>query len=1117
MIPLLCVVAVAHFACAEPAASRNDATSSPAKTFPGRGVDLLTDGRLNPACTIVWDGRPVHVDVDFGRARAVGGVRIVAARSWVNCGVRKASFYAAGENGEWKALKEHVEFRPANTYGEVWAEWTAAICRKARIVIEETWDRKNNYYGNYTMSASYDMGRMFGGPIRDIWGDGAWADVGGIDAEGQVQPARWEGGKATVQIAEISFWDDRRPDDLPRNNRPDEAFPPARLIRDWAYQACAPSGNVSLVANATADTSRPDALGTDISQVKVDEEACRRRRVAFLEPFRAKFSQFIYVKHHVLGNSILHATDDLTDWTFKEWRRIPDYGGKSQLCLATINADGTVSNEVLVDCPDGVVRDPALSLDARRVVFSMRHDMTNDDYHLYELDLGTRTLRQLTFDAEHDGRRYPCSDIEPCFVPDGSLVFQSTRCSHSIDCWPLPVSNLYRCDADGRNIRRLGFDQVNTFYPQLLDDGRVLYSRWEYNDRTSGFALGLMVMNPDGSHQTGFALCNSTLPTSVMHARGIPGTGRAIFVDAGHHCGQKGHLAEVDPALAGDYDAWTYSADRALWGVTKHPTTRSRYRGKTDVKIDNWPHGKNPAAASPTLKGVFSLAGSATSGAAGRVPYPMPRLYKYPACETGYSQTGPQWAYPFPLGEGRFLVSFMPEGDRFQRGPFSSRLGVYAMDETGRRELLAFDWLQHAMQPVPVIPRKVTPRKLAPIDWTDGFGTFYVQNVYEGAAMEGAPKGCVKKLRVVAISYRAAHIGWNGQYYARMVTTDGKIGTPVSAGNGSYDIKHVLGEADVEADGSCSVRVPARTPVYFQLVDGNGCAVQTMRSWATLAPGEVNGCIGCHERPGSAADSKTPAAALRRAPQRLKPFVDGKEHPVLALLEKDGPLASVRNFMGVNWMEKEDGKSNNGAFSFTRDIQPILDRACIRCHDGSRPEPALDKLGGIPAKPTCFDLRGIPGEIPSSDDNSHRAYTRAYLNLSCRGFDNDKINFSHGLDNVPFQPPYSFGAATSDYYRMLVDGHPDASGRPRVALSGRDKKLLAVWIDLCVPFAGAYTEANTWSEEHRRRYFWFQNKRVFFAWHELNDIRGSLGLSRVPLTGIIPGVTPPRVQTTWFE
>ena len=118
--------------------------------------------------------------------------------------------------------------------------------------------------------------------------------------------------------------------------------------------------------------------------VLYEPEACRRRRVAFLEPFRAKFSQFIYVKHHVLGNSILHATDDLTDWTFKEWRRIPDYGGKSQLCLATINADGTVSNEVLVDCPDGVVRDPALSLDARRVVFSMRHDMTNDDYHLYD-------------------------------------------------------------------------------------------------------------------------------------------------------------------------------------------------------------------------------------------------------------------------------------------------------------------------------------------------------------------------------------------------------------------------------------------------------------------------------------------------------------------------------------------------------------------------------------------------------------------------------------------------------------------------------------------------------------------------------------------------------------
>jgi hypothetical protein len=739
---------------------------------------------------------------------------------------------------------------------------------------------------------------------------------------------------------------------------------------------------------------------------------------------------------------------------------------------------------VLVDCPDGVVRDPALSLDARRVVFSMRHDMTNDDYHLYELDLGTRTLRQLTFDAEHDGRRYPCSDIEPCFVPDGSLVFQSTRCSHSIDCWPLPVSNLYRCDADGRNIRRLGFDQVNTFYPQLLDDGRVLYSRWEYNDRTSGFALGLMVMNPDGSHQTGFALCNSTLPTSVMHARGIPGTGRAIFVDAGHHCGQKGHLAEVDPALAGDYDAWTYSAERALWGVTKHPTTRSRYRGKTDVKIDNWPHGKNPAAASPTLKGVFSLAGSATSGAAGRVPYPMPRLYKYPACETGYSQTGPQWAYPFPLGEGRFLVSFMPEGDRFQRGPFSSRLGVYAMDETGRRELLAFDWLQHAMQPVPVIPRKVTPRKLAPIDWTDGFGTFYVQNVYEGAAMEGAPKGCVKKLRVVAISYRAAHIGWNGQYYARMVTTDGKIGTPVSAGNGSYDIKHVLGEADVEADGSCSVRVPARTPVYFQLVDGNGCVVQTMRSWSTLQGGERLACLGCHENKNDAltTDQRKATLAMRK-PIQMPRGAFGKDHPLMVRLQTQNGLDSAENYLGVNASYSLDPNARADGFNYMDDVQPIWDRHCITCHRGNVEDPDPLRRSKLSLTSELLDPKGKVRQTYGYDYK--KLFAQSYCALTCWGEEagNPYLNWLNARARSEMIPPYFYGSSKSPLMKFLEPSHYG------VQVSDEEKRAVACWIDLNVPYCGTHAQSNTWTPEEKKEFQYFLDKRDAFARQEIECLK----------------------------
>ncbi len=162
-------------------------------------------------------------------------------------------------------------------------------------------------------------------------------------------------------------------------------------------------------------------------------------------------------------------------------------------------------------------------------------------------------------------------------------------------------------------------------------------------------------------------------------------------------------------------------------------------------------------------------------------PMAAPKDYQYNVFDM-HTQFGPQWAYPFPLGGGRFLVSFLPEGSRFQRGPFSAWMGVYAMDGTGRRELLAYEDGHHAMQAVPVMPRKVRRLVNRRLDYAKGFGTYYVQNVYAGAAMEGAPTGSVARLRVVAMEFRPAHIGWNWQYGCHSHT--GKIGTPISVGTG---------------------------------------------------------------------------------------------------------------------------------------------------------------------------------------------------------------------------------------------------------------------------------------------------------------------------------------------
>ena len=61
-------------------------------------VRLMTDGKLVPSAVYRWSGKPIEVTFDFGEPREVGGVRIMSGRSWVNCGVRRASFYAV--NGQ---------------------------------------------------------------------------------------------------------------------------------------------------------------------------------------------------------------------------------------------------------------------------------------------------------------------------------------------------------------------------------------------------------------------------------------------------------------------------------------------------------------------------------------------------------------------------------------------------------------------------------------------------------------------------------------------------------------------------------------------------------------------------------------------------------------------------------------------------------------------------------------------------------------------------------------------------------------------------------------------------------------------------------------------------------
>jgi hypothetical protein len=198
----------------------------------------------------------------------------------------------------------------------------------------------------------------------------------------------------------------------------------------------------------------------------------------------------------------------------------------------------------LLEVPEGVIRDPEVHFDGQRIVFAMRRNVA-DSYHLYEIRSDGSGLKQLTFARDVD-------DLDPLYLPDGTIVFSSTREPKYCMCNRHIMANLFRMDADGANIHQIGKSTLFEGHASLMPDGRILYDRWEYVDRNFGDAQALWTVNPDG---TGHALYwgnNTASPGAVIDARMVPGTELALSVFGSCHDRPWGALALIDRRLALD-------------------------------------------------------------------------------------------------------------------------------------------------------------------------------------------------------------------------------------------------------------------------------------------------------------------------------------------------------------------------------------------------------------------------------------------------------------------------------------------------------------------------------------------------------------------------------------
>jgi len=497
---------------------------------------------------------------------------------------------------------------------------------------------------------------------------------------------------------------------------------------------------------------------------------------------------------------------------------VPRHGWNNEIAVLTDLRGAPRLEQLYKPTGDQIVRDVRLDFPGDRMLFSSIDE--NDRWAIYEVRSDGTGLKRLT-PADYPDLDY----FDACYLPDGRVILCSTSGYIGLPCLNGngQVASLYLLDPATKALQQLTFDQDSDNDPTILNDGRVLYQRWEYSDIPHYFARRRMTMNPDGTGQLAMHGSNSWFPTAFRFARAVPDhPTRLVGVISGHHDhGDCGRLALLDPGLANAYP-FRFRPTTKEWGVEGEPIAVT-----PDVL---------PAEQTGFLQ-LIPGHGETVSGTVCDAIINDVYRKEHPALTT----------HPYPLSSKYFLVSMKPTPQ--------SLWGIYLVDVFDNATLIAEIEGAGLFEPQPLRSRAcppVMPDKIKPGRRT---ADVHVADVYAGPGLRGVPRGTVKRLRI--FSY---HFGYNA-----------KAGFPLVGTQAGWDVKRVLGTATVEPDGSAFFEIPSNTPVSIQPLDAEGRAVQLMRSWLVGRPGELVSCAGCHESRGESLPTRA-SLAHQRPPQPLEPW-----------------------------------------------------------------------------------------------------------------------------------------------------------------------------------------------------------------------------------------------------
>jgi len=596
--------------------------------------------------------------------------------------------------------------------------------------------------------------------------------------------------------------------------------------------------------------------------------------------------------------------------------------------------------------PPGGLIHPDLSYDATRVLFAYAEHTKEKQgqmrgYFIYEYSFETGQVRQIT-GTERDplvgalGRATVfIEDTNPCYLPDGGFAFISTRSQQFGRCHGgryVPSYTLHRGELDGSRIRPLSFNESNEWGPSVLNDGSIVYCRWDYVNRNDTQFQSLWVIHPDGTQTAHYYGNNSRAPCLIGEPQQIPNSHKTVSTAAAHHGQTLGTLIVVDP-----------------------------YRGQDGGEPLTWitPEFAFPESGVPK----------------GTTVTPMPMMED--------TQPSGRAATPWPLSEDLFLCTY-------QCGALHA---ICLIDTLGGRELIYRDPAISCFDPIPLRPRPMPPPLCSsvPGNESEKTGVFVIQDVYRSS--EPIPRGSLKSLRVNQIISQPTSSVPPRSYVSNEV------------------VKKVLGTVPVDEQGSVAFEAPASVPLQFQLLDGNGMAVMTMRSLVYVQPGERAACAGCHE-PRSAA-------------------------PPLATA---GGTSAVQ----IHQLRPPAGPRYEGGFSFMRTVQPVLDRYCICCH-------GLDKAEGI------VNLLGSRGAVEQEKARNKRVSSFASASYDALiGLPNMVVLAHRNSEKVPSRPKDYFAHA-GKLAALLLAGHPDKTGKKLVEFDRESFQRIVDWLDLNAQCYGDYS------------------------------------------------------------